>query len=134
MSVEIPNWIKTLVVKQLLKTAPDLADAWQNDKVPELNALAANLRDGGTLKDGLEAYFEATESIKDDEVMAKVDEVFDKIVKYSQEVLTALDGKPFLEVVEDHAGSVVIPDFNKNPDDDISVADFIADLVKTLAN
>lgn len=134
MGLDIPNWVKTMIVKQVLKNAPDLANVWQDGNIPELDAMMATLRDGGTLKEGLESYFKLTESVKDDEILTKVDEVFEKILTYANAVMEALDGKPFMDVVNEYASDLHIPDFDGDEANDKTLAAFLAELVTALAD
>jgi len=130
----IPNWVSALIVKQVLKYAPGLADSWQDEHLPELGVAARVIADGGTLRDAIKAYVEATESLSDDEVFEKVDVIHGKILIYVQEVIQAVGEKPFKDVLEQYLGGIEIPDFDDDASNNISVADFVVRLFEELAD
>jgi hypothetical protein len=104
------------------------------EKVPHIKDVALAYTEGAALDEIIAAYFKATEDLRDDEIMIKVEVVLDWIQIELPEILQEFNTKPAKEVIEKMLNGVVIPDFDEEKGNEIKVIDVVDNIMKELSD
>lgn len=133
--MEIPDFVKAMVIRSMIRFVPGFLDDIQDKQIPHLDAAALSLWEGGSLRAAVKAYVESTEDVGDDAIVEKVDAILDTVTKYLNGFTEALasSDQPFLEVVDKYLTKIRIPDYDSDPSNDVTVAEVIRSVVKAMA-
>jgi hypothetical protein len=96
--MKVPSGVLQLVYKLALSNVGKVAEA-PLEKIPHINVIAKAYDDGEPLEVIVGLYLQATASVKDDDIAAKVGEVLEFIDKKVPEVLSQISEKSFKEVL-----------------------------------
>jgi len=101
----------------------------QISKREVLKKIMEVIENGATLENVIDVYVEHTNN----PTLTKVDDIVDQVFSVVDEVLVDVQEKPLKEVIEKWAANVRIPDFDDDPENDISLSDFLLDIIHDVA-
>lgn len=129
--MKIPKFALQFVYKIAMKNLPAIVDIALDD-VKNLDVVAAAYNSDESLEVIIALYLKATESVKDDEIGAKVGEVLTFIDQKVPEILSKVSKEPAKDVLYELIGDLAIPDFDGKQGDEVLVHDLISDIMKEL--
>ena len=134
MGTKIPSWLKSQLYDWLIAYLPEGLDLLQDSQAPYLDEFAAAVNEGATLQEAVLAFVAATPGIGDDEKYQKAMELYAKITGGFQLAVAAFATQPLMEVIDTHLSGVMIPDFDNDPSNNVSVAALLHDIFEEMAD
>lgn len=97
----------------------------QISKREVLKKIVVAIENGATLENVIDIYVECANN----PTVTKVDDIVDQIFSTVDEVLIDVQEKPLKEVISKWTTNIRIPDFDDDPENDISLSDFLLDII-----
>ena len=128
MGLPFKGAIIKFALERVFKRMDDIIED-QISKIEVLKKIMIAIENGATLENVIDIYVEHAKN----PTLTKVDDVVDRIFSVVDEVLIDVQEKPIKEVIEKWAADVRIPDFDDDPENDISLSDFLLDIIQDVA-
>lgn len=103
-------------------------------KIPHIDVVAKAFNDGEPLEVIVGLYFEATESVSDDEILEKVGDVLDFIHNDVPKILEGISTRPAKDILAELLGGLSVPDFDQTEGNEVKVIDLINRTMAELAD
>lgn len=129
--MKIPSSVLQIIYKIATNNIGSIA-AKPLQEIPHISVLAKAYSEGQPLEVIAGLYLQATESVKDDEIAAKVGEVLEFVDTKIPAILADLSKRPFKEVLGELLGDLSVPDFDEVGGNEKKVIDLINSVFEAL--
>jgi len=130
MGVSFP-FKKTLIKFALERVFSRMDDVIEDQlaKQEVVKKIVVAINNDATLEEAINVYVDHANN----PTVTKVDEIVDKILAVADDVIKDIRELPLTEVIAKYLDDITIPDFDDDPDNDISIAAFLLDIIEDVS-